>query len=75
MIELRSKTDSLTSLQNKMLEYMDNGCRLGWLINYQNQQVEIYRSGQAKEILQSPQILSGEEVLPDFRLDLQLIWI
>ncbi|WP_324293516.1 MULTISPECIES: Uma2 family endonuclease [Moorena] len=75
VIELRSKTDSLTSLQNKMLEYMDNGCRLGWLINYQNQQVEIYRSGQAKEILQSPQILSGEEVLPDFRLDLQLIWI
>ncbi|NEO64879.1 MAG: Uma2 family endonuclease [Moorea sp. SIO4G2] len=75
VIELRSKTDSLTSLQNKMLEYMDNGCRLGWLINYQNQQVEIYRSGQAKEILQSPQILSGEEVLPGFRLDLKLIWI
>lgn len=74
VIELRSKTDSLTSLQNKMLEYMDNGCRLGWLINYQNQQVEIYRSGQAKEILQSPQILSGEEVLPGFRLDLKLIW-
>ncbi|AOW99917.1 hypothetical protein BJP34_11055 [Moorena producens PAL-8-15-08-1] len=74
VIELRSKTDSLTSLQNKMLEYMDNGCRLGWLINYQNQQVEIYRSGKAKEILQSPQIISGEEVLPGFRLDLKLIW-
>ncbi|NEP29439.1 Uma2 family endonuclease [Moorena sp. SIO3I6] len=74
VIELRSKTDSLTSLQNKMLEYMDNGCRLGWLINYQNQQVEIFRSGQAKEIVQSPQILSGEEVLPGFRLDLKLIW-
>ncbi|NEO93500.1 MAG: Uma2 family endonuclease [Moorea sp. SIO3G5] len=74
VIELRSKTDSLTSLQNKMLEYMDNGCRLGWLINYQNQQVEIYRSGQATEILQSPQILYGEEVLPGFRLDLKLIW-
>ncbi|WP_438941505.1 Uma2 family endonuclease [Moorena bouillonii] len=64
VIELRSKTDSLTSLENKMLEYMDNG-----------KQLEIYRSGQAKEILQSPQILSGEQVLPDFRLDLKLIWI
>ena len=53
---------------------MDNGCRLGWLINYQDQQVEIYRSGQAKEILQSPQILTGEEVLPGFRLDLKFIW-
>lgn len=74
VIELRSKTDSLTSLQNKMLEYMDNGCRLGWLINYQDQQVEIFRSGQAKEIVQSPQILFGEEVLPGFRLDLKLIW-
>ncbi|NEO73188.1 Uma2 family endonuclease [Moorena sp. SIO3H5] len=74
VIELRSKTDSLTSLQKKMLEYMDNGCRLGWLINYQDQQVEIYRSGQAKEILQSPQIITGEEVLPGFRLDLKFIW-
>ncbi|HAG82749.1 MAG TPA: hypothetical protein DCL61_16695 [Cyanobacteria bacterium UBA12227] len=74
VIELRSKTDSLNTLQKKMQEYIDNGCRLGWLMNYQQQQVEIYRAGQAKEILQSPQTLSGKEVLPNFVLDLQFIW-
>ena len=66
VIELRSKTDSLKELQAKMQEYLNSGCRLGWLINPQNQQVEIYRPEQAVEVLQSPQTLSGEDVLPGF---------
>lgn len=74
IIELRSKTDSLKPLQAKMQEYQDNGCRLGWLMNYQDRQVEIYRPQGEKEILRSPQTLSGEEVLPGFVLDLQMIW-
>jgi Uma2 family endonuclease len=74
VIELRSKTDSLKALQDKMAEYFDNGCRLGWLINYQQQEVEVYRAEQEKEVLRSPQTLSGEVVLPDFVLDLQPIW-
>lgn len=74
VIELRSKTDSLKPLQAKMQEYQDNGCRLGLLINYQDRQVEIYRPQREKEVLQSPQTLSGEEVLPGFVLDLQIIW-
>ena len=74
VIELRSKTDSLKPLQAKMQEYQDNGCRLGWLMNYQDRQVEIYRPQREKEVLQSPQTLSGEEVLPGFVLDLQMIW-
>jgi Uma2 family endonuclease len=74
VIELRSKTDSLKTLQEKMQEYIDNGCRLGWLINYQNRQVEIYRPGREKEVLSFPQTLSGEEVLPGFILELQTIW-
>jgi Uma2 family endonuclease len=41
VIELRSRTDSLTSLQEKMCEYLASGLRLGWLINPQQQQVEI----------------------------------
>lgn len=56
-----------------MQEYRDNGVRLGWLIEPQNQRVEIYRSGQDVEVLQSPANLSGEDVLPGFLLDLRQI--
>jgi Uma2 family endonuclease len=74
VIELRSATDSLTKLQNKMVEYRDNGVRLGWLINPQQQQVEIYRLGREVETLQSPPSLSGEDVLVEFTLNLITIW-
>ena len=74
LIELRSATDDLKSLQDKMQEYRDNGVRLGWLIDPQNQRVEIYRSGQEVEVLQSPDMLSGEDVLPGFVLDLSQIF-
>ena len=74
VIELRSKTDSLKSLQQKMKEYIENGTRLGWLINRQDRQVEIYRQGKEVEILDYPQTLSGEDVLLGFVLDLQFIW-
>ncbi|MDX2216729.1 MAG: Uma2 family endonuclease [Oculatellaceae cyanobacterium bins.114] len=75
VVELRSATDSLIALQNKMQEYMDNGARLGWLIDPQTQQVEVYRAGQPKEVLQTPEILSGEDVLPDFVLNLKPILV
>ena len=71
VVELRSPSDSLKILQSKMQEYMDNGARLGWLLNPQDEQVEIYRQGQDKEVLSSPTNLSGEEVLPGFVLDLR----
>jgi Uma2 family endonuclease len=74
VIELRSRTDNLSDLQQKMAEYQANGVRLGWLINPQQQQVEIYRLGQEVEVIQSPMALSGENVLPGFTLDLQKIW-
>ena len=74
VIELRSPSDSLKPLQEKMQEYMDNGTRLGWLINRKNRQVEIYRQGREKEILENPTTLSGEDVLPGFVLNLSLIW-
>jgi len=56
-----------------MQEYIENGVQLGWLINPQDQQVEIYRPGRSVEILQSPQSVSGEDVLPGFTLDLSRI--
>jgi Uma2 family endonuclease len=56
-----------------MQEYIDNGVRLGWLIDPQNQQVEIYRQDKDVEVLHSPTSLSGEDVLPGFVLDLTQI--
>lgn len=73
-VELRSPSDSLRSLQAKMQEYLENGARLGWLIDPKAKQVEIYRPGQAIEVLQSPEALSGEEVLPGFGLELGQIF-
>jgi Uma2 family endonuclease len=74
VIELRSPTDRLAKLQAKMVEYQENGVRLGWLINPQQQQVEIYRQGKEVEVLQSPTFLSGEDVLPGFTLSLSSIF-
>lgn len=74
VIELRSATDELEPLQQKMQEYMDNGVRLGWLINPQDQQVEVYRQGQAKQTLDSPSSISGKDVVPGFILDLSRIF-
>jgi len=69
VIELRSRTDNLRQLQNKMQEYLDNGLRLGWLIDPQKR-AEIYRPGQAVEIVRLPATLSGEDLLPGFELAL-----
>jgi Uma2 family endonuclease len=74
ILELRSATDDLEPLQRKMQEYIENDVRLGWLINPQQKQVEIYRAGQPVEILAQPQSLSGEDVLPGFVLDLSQLW-
>lgn len=70
VIELRSRTDSLHPLQEKMQEYLDSGLRLGWLIDPQSQQVEIWRSQQQVEVVQLPVSLSGEDVLHGFVLHL-----
>jgi len=74
VVELRSKSDRLRALQAKMQEYMDNGARLGWSIDPQNKRVEVYRSGQAVEVLEDPKELSGEDVLPGFVLSRERIW-
>ncbi|AFY79327.1 hypothetical protein Ple7327_4197 [Pleurocapsa sp. PCC 7327] len=74
VLELMSPSDRLQELQEKMREYIENGVQLGWLINRKNRQVEIYRPGQKVEILDNPATLSGEDVLPGFVLDLQIVW-
>jgi Uma2 family endonuclease len=77
VIELVSPSDlknqRYEDLQAKMQEYLDNGVKLGWLIEPSVKTVEIYRSQQQVDILNNPQTLSGEEVLPGFILDLREI--
>lgn len=74
VIELRSSTDRLPLLREKMEEYRSNGVRLGLLINPQNMQVEIYRPGQEPEILESPPAIDCSEVMPGFILSMSEIW-
>ncbi len=73
VIELRSTTDRLSSLQQKMQAYLENGVQLGWLLNPQDQQAEIYRPYQDKVVLSAPTKLSGENILPGFTLDLTTV--
>ncbi|KPQ40694.1 MAG: putative protein conserved in cyanobacteria [Phormidium sp. OSCR] len=74
VVELRSHSDTVKSLQEKMQEYMDNGAKLGWLIDPQTRTVAVYRVGLEVEILSNPVELSGENVLPGFVLNLQRVW-
>ena len=76
VIELRSSSDSLSMLQDKMQEYMDNGARLGWLIDPMSspERVHIYRPQAEPRILDEPNEISGEPELPGFTLNLRRIW-
>ena len=69
VIEIMSPNDSLKKTQKKMQEYIENGCRLGWLINRKKQEVEISRPGQDVEVLKFPRTISGENILPGFALN------
>ncbi|ACA98263.1 MULTISPECIES: Uma2 family endonuclease [Cyanophyceae] len=72
--ELLSPSDLVQQTRQKMQEYLANGCRLGWLINQGDRQVEIYRPGRTVEILTTPKQLTGEDILQNFVLDLSDLW-
>jgi Uma2 family endonuclease len=74
VIELRSPSDTVAQLRNKLQEYMENGARLGWLLDPPSRRAHIYRAGMKAEIIEEPTELSGESVLPGFTLDLKEIW-
>ena len=74
VVELRSKTDSLKSLTEKMEEYLANGAELGWLIDPSERKVHIYRPGLAVEILSDPETVSGEPLLKGFVLEVRSLW-
>lgn len=74
VIELRSPSDALTDLQEKMTEYLENGVRLGFLLDPRQRRVHVYRPGEPVEVLEDPATVSGGPVLPGFVLDLTAIW-
>lgn len=74
VIELLSPTDDLAETQQKMLEYIDCGVKLGWLINPDAKEVEIYRNGRDKEVLNNPSSLSGDGILSGLTVDLTEIF-
>jgi len=73
-IELRSANDNLSDAQNKMQEYLDNGLKLGWLIDPKRRKVEIYRPESAVETVDFATNLSGEAVLSGFTLDVTKVF-
>jgi Uma2 family endonuclease len=74
VVELRSKTDSLKTLQAKMREYIENGAQLGWLIDPTKRKVHVYRPNAEVKILDAPNEISGEPFLPKFALELNDFW-
>ncbi len=74
VIELRSESDRLQVLQDKMQEYIDNGTQLGWLIDRKQRQVFLYRPNTTVKVLDNPKILCGEPLLSGFVLDLSQVW-
>lgn len=71
VVELRSPSDRLESVRRKMRQYIDQGVRLGWLLDPIRAVAEVYRPGREPEVLERPATLAGEDVLPGFVLDLR----
>jgi Uma2 family endonuclease len=72
--EVRSPSDTLAELQDKMSEYIANGAQLGWLIDPFETRAYVYRPGQAVECLENPTTISGDAVLPGFIFNVAEIW-
>ena len=74
VVEIRSRTDRVTQLRAKMLEYIENGALLGWLIDPFERRVYIYRPDQELVILENPDTVSGDPLLPGFNLNVMELW-
>ena len=74
VIELRSPTDNLNALQEKMHEYIENGAELGWLLDTEQKRVYVYRPGEEAQEIENPETISADPVLSSFELDLREIW-
>jgi Uma2 family endonuclease len=74
VVELRSPSDRLAPIEAKMREYIENGARLGWLIDPEERKVHVYRNGEPVRALDNPDTLRADPPLPGFVLDLKPIW-
>jgi Uma2 family endonuclease len=74
VIELRSPTDNLRPLQDKLQEYLGNGAQLGWLIDPLTRRVHVYLPQRQPQVLEAPSTVSGDPLLPGFVLNLRQIW-
>jgi Uma2 family endonuclease len=74
VVELRSPSDSMSRVQDKMQGYLENGASLGWLIDPIKRQVHIYRPKHEVEVLTDPEVVSGDPLLPGFSLHLAELW-
>ena len=74
VVELRSESDRLVTLQDKMVSYILNGVRLGWLIDPSTKKIHVYRPGNNPDVLSNPETISAGDILPAFVLDLRAIW-
>ncbi|MBX9253277.1 Uma2 family endonuclease [Desmonostoc muscorum CCALA 125] len=75
VVELKSPSDNLQTLKEKMEEYMNEpGIQLGWLIDRKQRKVYIYRPGLAEECLDNPASVSGDRILPGFILNMSKVW-
>ncbi|MDY7013498.1 MAG: Uma2 family endonuclease [Cyanobacteriota bacterium] len=74
VIELRSPSDTVESLKQKMQEWLNLGVQLGWLIDRIGRNAYIYRADGTEDCLENPHTLSGESLLPGFVLELDNIW-
>jgi Uma2 family endonuclease len=74
VVEVRSQTDKLSDLLGKMQEYIDNGARLGWLIDPLEQRVYIYRPGRPVEMQDNPSSVNGDPELQGFVLQVRELW-
>ena len=74
VVELRSPSDRITTLHSKMLEYIANGASLGWLIDPFKRRVYVYKPDEELLILESPEIVSGDPLLPGFKLKMEELW-
>ena len=74
VVELRSASDRLPPLINKMDEYMENGASLGWLIDPKKRRVYVFKAGEEMVVLENPAVVSGDPLLPGFELQMEEIW-
>lgn len=73
-VELRSPSDALSKIEAKMREYIENGAKLGWLLDPVERKAHVYKADGSVEVIENPESLSGDPELPGFVLVMKSVW-